>query len=227
MDDFGASPKANANILEIARLGKAARVSVMMNGEFTNDEADTLLATGVQLDIHLDVSPNVEEGRKLKKGALGRILLFLKNYLTGKADPQKIKGLWEKQIRDFQSSFGKSPDGLNSHEHTHFFPPYFKVALELARKYDVPYVRLGFESFGSPKPVSLILNFLRKFDRKHLSASGRASSAFLISSDWIKNFDFEKCEKNPFDLNGAEVIFHPERDEEFKYLKTLAGEFGK
>lgn len=220
LDDFGSSFVANTKILKITYAGKADRVSIMANGKFTKKEVESLLISGVKLDIHLDVNVSVEKGRKLKKRVLGRVLLFFKNYISGKASPEKIRLLWEKQIRDFRNEFGRNPDGLNSHEHIHFFPPYFKIAVEVAKKYDMRYIRLGRKDYNCLKPISFILNILRKFDRKYFLNSGLFSSNFVVSSDWVNNFDFEKCKKNPFELKGAEIIFHPEREEEFLFLKN-------
>jgi predicted glycoside hydrolase/deacetylase ChbG (UPF0249 family) len=161
-DDFGASQKANDNILELVSLRKIDRVAVMMNGKFTDTEIEALLSSGVKLDIHLDAQQKIEQDRKLKAGVFGRIFKFLKNYVTGQNSPQKIGLIWERQIEDFRNRFGRYPDGLNSHQHIHFFPPYFKIALELCRKYDLEFMRFGKLCAKMLGPVSFILNVLKK-----------------------------------------------------------------
>ena len=220
LDDFGANEKANSNILQIVSLGKADRVAVMTNGEIASEEINSLLSSGVKLDSHLDITSYLEKDRQLKKGALGRIFLFIKKYISGEISPGKVKQIWEKQICDFQSLFGKAPDGLNSHEHVHFFPPYFNVATELARKYSISYVRFGTQSFSSLSLVSLILNILRIFNKKKFLNSALSSSTFVVSFDWMNNFDFKECEERGLNLNDAEIIFHPEREEELAFLKN-------
>jgi len=218
-DDFGISQKANDTILELVRLKKLSRVAIMADGLISLVERDLLLTSDIKLDIHLNLNklnPKNNE-RKFEKGVLERSFSFLFLYFTGKVDAVSAEISWEKQIEKFEEIFGRKPDGINSHEHTHFFPAYFKIALKLCKKYNIDYLRFGKNKF--PKnfhPICFILNMLRLNNLKKFSQSELSTSDFLVSLDWIK--DTEKfLQKTP--VGTTEIVCHPERDVEFEIIK--------
>ena len=215
-DDFGISKTANETILRLAESKKIDRVAIMAFGVITQEEAAKLKASGVKLDLHLDILHEYDqERREQRSSAILRGLGFLYKFLSGKISPKKILPDWENQLVKFQELFGNSPDGINSHEHVHFFPAYFKLALELAKKHDIEYIRLGKQGDLKLKPVSFILNFLRKVDLKNLKKSGLNSSDFLISIDWIKDFEtFLKTSKQK-----TELVCHPENSQEAELIE--------
>ncbi len=220
-DDFGVSKIANQKILKVVQNQKIDRVAIMIGGKFSSEEIKKLLATGIKLDIHLHLlSRDFFQKRKEepKGGAIKRGLVFLKDFLIGKYSSQKVKLIWEKQIKYFFQLFGQYPDGINSHEHMHFFPPFFRVALSLKNKYKVDYIRLGKK--GSDLkfiPVAFILNVLRKINLKFNSIANLKTSDYLISFDWLtmtKNFSKQFPKKGK-----TELVFHPERKEEYDFLE--------
>lgn len=219
LDDFGISRKANDNILRFLNAGEIDRISIMTHGIISQEEIGELLSSDVKLDIHLDLKNEINPSRKLSDSAIRRIFIFLADSFSGKITPVKMEKQWDGQIRYFQKIFLKSPDGINSHEHIHFFPPYFKTVLKLSKKYGINYIRLGKEPYKGKSLVSLILDWLRKINLKSFNESGMDSSDITISFDWINNFnDFlENCPKN----KAIEMIFHPERDEEMLFLEKI------
>ena len=130
-DDFGISPHANANALYLIMLGKINRVGVMVHGEILDNEIRELAKSGVKIDIHLDILHKFNGDRKKRKSTLMRIIEFIAKLISGRISSQKIENEWRLQIEKFREKFGKNPDGINSHEHVHFFPPFFKIALKL------------------------------------------------------------------------------------------------
>ncbi|HRY82866.1 MAG TPA: ChbG/HpnK family deacetylase [Candidatus Moranbacteria bacterium] len=231
-DDFGVSEKANRNILELAREKKIDRASVMMGGKISKKEAEELLESGVKIDIHLHLlEKEFFENRKkeAEKGIFKRTAVFLADFLIGAHSKAKVKIIWRKQIEDFHSLFGKYPDGINSHEHIHFFPPFFKAALKIKKEYGISYMRLGklryFQKFGK---AAFILNKLRMMNfRRNLiffTPLGIArsypfelnTSDFLVSFDWVENE--EEFFENILENTQAELVFHPERDNEYEFL---------
>lgn len=216
LDDFGISRSANHRFLELAKTARIRRIAVMSNGHVSRDEAKELLDSGIKLDIHLDMEENVKSRRKLREGSLKRLLIFFFKFLTY-ASPERMERIWEKQIAEFERIFGRKPDGLNSHQHIHFFPPYFNRAIELAKKHDLKFIRMAKKSSFSNGPIPLILNFLRNINSQKLIKSGLETTGALVSFDWIKNPEsFFTSDQH----QNTEVIFHPERDEEFLFLKN-------
>jgi len=178
-DDFGKNKIANTNILKLVKNKKIDRVSVMINGEFSLTEIESLLNSNIKLDIHLDIQNKITNKWKLRDEIFTRGIIFIKDSITGKISPRKIKTLWEKQINDFKSIFCKYPDGLNSHQHIHFFPPYFKIAQELSQKYKIRYIRFGYKSFYNFNSIALILNILKTMDHVYIKKKSIISTDFF------------------------------------------------
>jgi predicted glycoside hydrolase/deacetylase ChbG (UPF0249 family) len=233
VDDFGISEKANRAILELAKEKKIDRASVMIGGKITKEEAGGLLESGVKIDIHLHFLKKnffTDREKEPEGGIVKRITVFLADFLIGVYSSAKIKIIWKNQIEEFKKIFGKYPDGINSHEHIHFFPPLFKTALKIKNELGISYIRLGkldyFQKFGK---ISYVLNKLRRINfRRNLiffTPLGIArshpfelnTSDFLVSFDWIKNE--EKFFENILEDTQIELVFHPERDREYKFLK--------
>lgn len=216
-DDFGISERANRNILYLLDLGKIDRISVMVNGVFTDEELDRLLRSSVKLDIHLDVLHELENPRQEYRGILNRTLGFGLKLLTRKITKKKIDLDWNAQIIRFKEIFGKYPDGLNSHEHLHFFPPFFKVILGLQEKYSIPYLRFGDSlDLRHHHLVGRILHWLHLFNQWACGKNSCVSSNSLVSLDWIDDLD-AFLENLP--AGTTEIACHPEKAEEFVKVK--------
>lgn len=217
-DDFGISPKANRNILELAGQKKIDRVAVIADGDMEAEEIQKLLAFGVKLDIHLDSVEQISHGELTKQNNWRRLLLFLAKYCTGKLSAEKMEKSWIRQIEKFKEKFGRYPDGLNSHQHIHYFPIYFKIALKLHNYYNIPYIRFGKIGFlGNKTVVKSILFFLRKRNRSRFIMSNCPSSDYMVSLDWISDIDIF-LKNLPDDI--TELVCHPERDKEFEIIKN-------
>jgi predicted glycoside hydrolase/deacetylase ChbG (UPF0249 family) len=216
-DDFGISPEANENILHLAILGKIDRIGIMTHGKFSSEEISEILKSGVKLDIHLDILHEFHDNRRKRKSAFLRGLEFLAKLLSGKLSSEKTEIAWHSQIEKFREIFGKNPDGINSHEHVHFFPPFFKIALKLQTEYSIPYIRFGDSVFMlHNKPVAHILHWLRIINLKKFRKSGRTSSGSFISLDWIKNMDKFL---NNLPKGTVEIACHPEITDDFEKIK--------
>jgi predicted glycoside hydrolase/deacetylase ChbG (UPF0249 family) len=232
-DDFGVSEKANLAILELAKEKKIDRASVMIGGKISKIEVEKLLESGLKIDIHLHLfEKDFFENRKKEPNdrTSKRIAAFLADFLTGWYNPARVRIIWKNQIEIFKEIFGKYPDGINSHEYIHFFPPLFKTALKIKNELGISYIRLGklkyFQKFGK---IAFILDKLRMMNFRRnlifLTPLGIAksypfelnTSDFLISFDWIKNPD--KFFENILKDTQTELIFHPERDDEYEFLR--------
>ena len=217
-DDFGISQKANINILKLIELKKIDRVSIMTDGLISPEETDKLIASNVKLDIHLNLKKIDQHiNRETQEGIFGRSFRFLFLYFNGKIGAASAEVFWEEQIKKFETLFKKSPDGINSHQHVHFFPAYLKVLLRLCKKHNIGYLRFG--RCCLRKNINLIcfiLNTLRLKSLKIFSQSEIATSDLLISLDWIENT--QKFSKE-LPQKMTEIVCHPERDMEFEIIK--------
>lgn len=221
-DDFGLSQKANENILGLLRVGKLDRVSVMIGGEFSQEEVREILDSGTKIDLHLNLGKAAEwkEKNDRREGAFFRTFFFLGDYFSGKYGKLETIKNWEKQVLDFQKIFGKLPDGINSHEHSHFFPPYFKIISRLVKKYQIEYLRFGksgiIRSKKADSAAAFILSKLWKINFRHFKKNFTPTSDFLLSFDWMKNpIEFLDIISEKVKV---EVVFHPERARENSFI---------
>ncbi|NTV41066.1 MAG: ChbG/HpnK family deacetylase [Candidatus Moranbacteria bacterium] len=216
-DDFGLNEKANRNILNLVKLGKIDRVAIMSLGKISEKEITELLTSHIKLDIHLDILNEFDENKQKRSGIASRLGEFLLKVFSGKLKPSLVEKEWERQIETFKKKFGKNPDGINSHEHIHLFPKFFKITLKLKNKYAIPYVRFGDSFFAfHNKPVSHILHILRKINLKDCTMQNCVSSGHLVSLDWIENI--EEFLKN-LPQTSTEIVCHPEIEEDFEKIK--------
>ncbi len=217
-DDFGASPKANRAIFDLIALHKIDRVGVMIRGILTQEDIMSLKNTNVKIDIHLDI-PLLHNTLKLHDNTLRRMLIFLFHMICGHISPQKISDEWKSQITSFHNKFGKMPDGINSHEHTHFFPFFFRIACTLARKNHIPFIRCSSDGpFPRTTIISMILSILHIFNKRILRSFPMLSTTKHITSiDWLSKKDLSNISHK----TETELLFHPERPKEYKLMKEL------
>ncbi|HLC95396.1 MAG TPA: ChbG/HpnK family deacetylase, partial [Patescibacteria group bacterium] len=140
-DDYGIRQTAEP-ILRLVHEKKVDRVAVLIH-YVSAEQAEALIATGVKIDLHLELIGLLKSGEKVHESALLRSINFLFRLAFGLITANKVEAEWRDQIVHFQKTFGRLPDGLNSHEHLHCFPPFFKIFLQLATAYDITYIRFG------------------------------------------------------------------------------------
>ena len=212
-DDFGLSETANKNILQLARLGKIDRVAVLAGGFVSREDIREFRENKIKIDLHL-VLP---QGIRKRRGVIGRSLSFLKNNVLKKTGLAEIEKDWVGQVGYFINKFGLVPDGINSHEYVHFYPPYIKIVLNLAKIYEIRHVRFGKKGVHKTKNiVSNILSFFHEKNRKYLASSGKETADHITSLDWIKKP--EEFLKN-LPAGTTELICHPERKKESELIK--------
>jgi len=217
-DDFGASAQANSNIIKLIEKGVIDRVAIIINGNISEREIKILKKSDVKLDLHLELFSYKKYA--LKRSTSKRVINFCIKYLRGDFSRLKVKQIWTEQIQEFEDIFNKKPDGLNSHEHIHLFPPFFSITCQLAKKYKIRYIRIG--KNGQPlinKMVRYILQILFLKNKRTLRKFPNLNSSnYLISLDWI----IKDKKYSNFLKNKTELVCHPERGEEYLFLKKLS-----
>lgn len=215
-DDFGISQQANQRILELVAAKKVDRVAVLARGIFSAEEVEKLKASGVALDVHLE-SVIRPRNRKLKDSVLKRLILFVFRFFFGQTNGGVMELEWIKQIELFREKFGRYPDGINSHEYIHFFPAYFKIAVKLGDKFQIPHLRFGKAGITKGRGnVWRILRWLQKKDTTLFARAKAESADWIVSLDWIRNL---KLFLTTLPEGKIEMITHPEREEEWQLIK--------
>ncbi len=220
-DDYGIRDTVR-QILPLAEAGKLHRVAVMVK-YVSEPDARRLLATGVKIDIHLDIIDLMGRGEEPGQGTLHRGMHFAARHFMGSLKAVSVEHEWRSQIERFHELFGRYPDGLNSHEHVHFFPSFFRSFITIAHEFRVPYIRFG--KLGlllglHHSAIGHILAGLNRTDRRQYRAAALATSTYLVSLDWVsgKQHFFQALESLPTE-ETVELIVHPERDLERAFIK--------
>lgn len=216
-DDFGLSNLYNKNILALVKAKKLDRVSLMVDGIFTPKDLEKLKVSGVKIDLHLNTDSKKKHRKEIKESVFLRAIAFSLSLVSKHMRPDYMEIHWQHQVEKFQELIGRQPDGLNSHQHIHFFPPYFRLIIKLGQQNNIPYLRFGQESLvKSNTAVYHILFWLHKKNQKIFIGSGLQSANHLISLDWIKNITTFLDQEH---LGSIEIVCHPERKKEFEIIK--------
>lgn len=220
VDDFGVNANANNAILDLLHKKKINRIGIMIYEHVSARDIEVLLHSDIKIDLHLEI-PTLHKTKKMYGSVLGRGLTFVGSLCTGRISTKKITKEWEQQIILFHEKFGRNPDGLNSHENIHLFPPFFKITCHLAQKHNIPFIRCGTHGMVFTYNITrMILHTLVQCDKKILRYFPQISSTqYLASLDW-----FSKKTKNITQLpapTNTEIICHPERSEEYDILSRF------
>lgn len=215
-DDYGIR-EASRPILDLARAGKLDRVAVLIHFT-TPEEAADLLETGVRIDLHLELIDFLKSGTHVRESALFRGLGFAWRYLSGRVTARHAEEEWRQQIERFRELFGRLPDGINSHEHVHYFPKFFRVYLSLAEEYSLGYVRFGRAGMlhHTGSLVGRVLSFFWGRTRQMYARTPIETSDHMVSLDWLSD-PRRFFETEP--IGTVELVVHPERDEEYRILR--------
>ena len=218
-DDYGIR-EASEPILTLAKEGMLDRVAVLARF-VSKEDAERLSVTGVTLDIHLDLTQLLKRGQHEGDSFVHRMGNFMWHWLRGDLSPQKVEAEWREQIELFRQKFGRLPDGMNSHEHIHFFPPMFRDFLEIAREYDMQYVRFGtHDTLGTSRfhGAQIVISCLHRLNRRAWKQSPHNTSQYLVSADWIDDVD-KFCAYLP--EGETEIVTHPEHAWEADLIRKL------
>jgi hopanoid biosynthesis associated protein HpnK len=148
-DDFGLSEQINNGIRHAYLDGILTATSIMATGSAFEHGIDICRSTpDLDLGVHLTlveekpllngytISSLVDNSGKFYKNAK----VFVRRYLSGKIRLAELRRELDAQIRRVLDC-GVSVSHLDSHQHLHLLPGIWRIVIELAKKYTIPYVR--------------------------------------------------------------------------------------
>ena len=152
-DDFGLTRGVNRAIVEAHCQGVVTSATIMANGQAFDDairgaKSASRLSVGCHV-VLVDGRPVLGATRTLsQKQALDRRFYpslsgFALRAVSGTIDSNEIEAEVTAQIRKVQAA-GVAVSHLDSHKHTHIFPPVLRPLLRAARACGVPAVRNPF-----------------------------------------------------------------------------------
>lgn len=222
-DDFGLCEEITRGILTASENGIVTSVSVVANGSYFQKGINLL--EGAELDTGLHLT--FVGGEKPVSGAVGGLVdeegLFLKGYreviariLTRRFDKAALKKEFFEQAVLMKDA-GLTISHIDSHQHLHLLPVIANMAIELAGKFKVRWVRTP--SSGKFTVRGTGMNILGKMLKFKLKKNG------IRYTNWNEGFDCggRLNEERLLSLltnikNGvSELIVHPGYDAGNRY----------
>jgi predicted glycoside hydrolase/deacetylase ChbG (UPF0249 family) len=193
--------------------------------------AHTVPGLGVGIHLNATSGPPVLRPEEVPTlvGPSGR---FRRDYysLRYRIDPEELRHEWRAQVEKFLS-LGLKPTHLDSHHHIHHLPPFLTVAVELAKEYRIPSIRLVHQNDlrggFSINPTELLYRRYAKRAELALAAAGMntpdrvlgcatAAGESALTVDrlvtWLRNLGD----------GTSELMCHPGYvDEELRYRSSM------
>jgi chitin disaccharide deacetylase len=150
-DDFGFTRDVNDGIVEAHRSGVLTATTLMANGdEF--DHAVALARETPTLDVGVHLVMVQGQSVTTPGQSLPSTLRELAQLLVRKE--LDVYGEATAQVRRIVSA-GIKPSHIDTHKHTHLFPPVLEAVARVAREFAIPWVRRPFD-FGTRRGTGLM-----------------------------------------------------------------------
>lgn len=201
-DDLGLHKSVNDGIIFLLKNKKIDGASLMVNGEAFEDAVKQCLDANLSsIGIHL----NLVEQKSVVSGELmakNHRIFFLK-HLFGLFKKNYIRRELNAQIEKIIQA-GIRPSFINGNQHLHLLPGIIDIVIDLAKKYEIPYIRIVNESLGLSRDNLLrqaqlsFLNFLSKLARNKVKKAGLECNDYFvgfINAGKIEEGDILKAEE--------------------------------
>ncbi len=199
-DDFGFTVDVNAGIVEAHRQGVVTATTLMANGG-AFDDAIRLARETPSLDIGCHLV--LVQGCSLISGdpLPEKFTELMQALITRRIDPYfELRRQVEKLL-----AVGIHPTHFDTHKHTHVLPPVFSALVRLAREFEVPFIRLPFDTGWLP------VRGMDRWYRGRLRRAGLSSTDHFLGfrlTDSLSEDTFTKALKS-LPLGSTEFMCHP------------------
>ena len=143
-DDYGISPAVSKGIRDLVQLGRLNATSVMVLAKaFGRAEADALQALNagerrVAIGLHVTLTglfePMSADYRPTRRGVFLSLAEMMVRGQLRLLDPNWLAAEIATQLRAFVARFGRTPDFVDGHQHSHLFPQVREALLDVVRE---------------------------------------------------------------------------------------------
>lgn len=180
-DDFGLHGAVNRGICQAHLEGVVTSTSLMACGQAFDDALERLrvcphLGVGIHLTLveerpvaPVEKIPSLVDRNGVMFRTYGKVA---RGWLAGRIRECDVRYELEAQIKRVLES-GIRPSHLDSHQHVHCLPGVWRIALDFARKYAIPYVRVpAFDSLWAEATTPMLpliragVNLMAKLRRR-------------------------------------------------------------
>jgi len=183
-DDLGLHTYINDGIIFLLKEGKINGASLMPNGEAFEDAVKKLKqVSSVKIGIHLNLveQKSLISGRLMPKNHRLFFVKYLFGFIRGKYIQEELEAQIDKIIQaDIKPAF------LNSNQHLHLLLGIMARVIGLAKKYNIPYIRIVNEPVSLRKgkffrqAQLLFLNFLSQLAKNKIKKAGLECNDYFI-----------------------------------------------
>lgn len=181
-DDLGLDSAVNEGVFFAFKNGLIDGASLMANGEAFDDAINRLNNfPSVRIGAHL-VLVEEESLTGIKFPQNHKIFFF--RYVLGLIRKNEVEKELEAQVQKILRA-GIKPAFMNSHQHLHLLPGIMDTTIFLAKKYEIPYIRIIKEPISSRgglfrKAQLVFLNFLSWLAKKKISKAGLSCNDYFV-----------------------------------------------
>jgi predicted glycoside hydrolase/deacetylase ChbG (UPF0249 family) len=240
-DDFGLAPAHTRRVAALRAKGLLTDVSLLANGTSFSEAARRLTAAGLfETGVHLCITGGERpvsaprDVRSLLSGDAFRahwpaVLMAL---TAGRIRRAEVEREWEAQIARAESA-GLRVTHLDSHQNLHLHPLLFPVAVALARRFRVPFVRAPRADDPPVRPDAPPLSRLRARllallggrGRRLLAAAGLPEPPRVLGLAEAGQMTAARFQRAVADLpeGDYEVALHPGDEDEVTRARYLWG----
>lgn len=207
VDDWGISPAVNEAALYLAQRGCLYGISVIPYSRFSDYKMNEILATGVQVGCHINLTFNTEPtgadtasswflvGAKICASVLSAFVPFLRKKLFSQV---------MSQAKWVQGHFGRL-DYLDGHHHIHLYPGILGATQKISGQLHIPFRVILDKSFKS--------NFLLGLWAKINSNNKDYFECLYLSMSDLE--DMQTLERKVRNSLGLPVAIHPATKNDF------------
>ena len=224
-DDLGLHKSVNDGIIFLLKSGKIDGAALMANGEAFEDAVSQCL--GVQfLNIGVHLVLVEEKSISGLRPSKNHKIFFIK-YILGLIKLSDVEKELKAQLNKIINA-GIKPRFINSHQHLHLLPGILDIVIELAKKYQIPYIRIINQPFSFfdgklfRKAQLLFLNFLSKMAKRKIKKTGlRSNDIFIgfLNAGRLQRNDIDLADKLATQDQIVELGCHPGYENEELKIK--------
>ena len=230
-DDLGLAPALTRRVLDLRARGLVSDVSLLAAGRAAREAMETLRAgEAAQAGVHLclvgrerPLAPPASVPSLLSGGVFRAHWSGVAAALAaGRIRVTEVEREWEAQVAHVAEA-GIAVTHLDSHQHLHLHPKLFPVAVRIAQRFRVPFLRApladDLEAADVPFPArarARLLGFLGGRGRSLLERAGLPGPPRVLGLAEAGRMSSERLARLLGGLSGGdyEVVLHPGEEDD-------------
>lgn len=221
-DDLGMTRGVNQGIIHCYREGIVTSATIMANGGAFEDAVSLARANpNLGIGVHVVLVGGKAVGRKSDVGALAAeggelprtLSSLLRKSAAGVVTNRQVEAEIRAQVERVLAA-GIQPTHLDTHKHTHIYPPVMKALARVARDYGIARIRMPFEN---------LRGVVRRLGGMRLASLGRSTFVLSVQGNrsYFRRYTRANELRTPDHFFGFAVTGELARDGVLRILQNL------